>query len=217
MQLINRQKDLTCCGEADTPAAMFAAIANLSPDLILMDLCLGEADGLELVKSLHDQFPELPILVFSQHDENLYAERSLRSGARGYIMKQDSTERLLDGIRTVLQGELCLSWNLAMRLLRRAVQPEAPARRAGVGSLTEQELRVFRLLGEGQGTRSIAGYLGLSLKTIEAHRENIKHKLGLANAAALVQAAVAWVQSCPASFLESTPPECAPGAASSVC
>jgi DNA-binding NarL/FixJ family response regulator len=196
MQLINRQEDLTCCGEVDTPDAMSSAIARLSPDLVLLALCLGEADRLDLIKSLHAQFPRLPILVVSQHDETLHAERTLRSGARGYILKQHSKGELLGGIRAVLRGDLCVSREMAMRLVRQAVQPELPARRAGIGSLTVQELCVFRLLGEGLGTRSIAGHLGLSMKTIEAHRENIKHKLGLGNAAALVQVAAAWVRSC---------------------
>lgn len=207
MQLINRQEDLICCGGVDTPFAMWSAIVRLSPDLVLVDLSLGEVDRLALIASLHSRFPKLRILVVSQHDDNLHAERTLRSGARGYIKKHYGTEELLGGIRAVLRGDFCLSREMAMRLVRRAIQPEPPVRRSGVGSLTERELRVFRMLGQGRGARSIAGHLGLSRKTVEAHRETIKHKLGLASAAALAQVAAAWVRSCSPSSGEPPAPQ----------
>ena len=198
IRLIGRQEDMTCCGEAEDPRSLFAALADLNPDLILLDLQLGDADGLELIKSLRAQRPNLLIVVLSQCDEKLYAERVLRAGAHGYIMKQRPVSELLAGIRAVFEGELCLSSEMSMRLLRKAIQSdpaaEAPNGRPGAALLTERELRVFRLLGQGIGTREIAGQLELSIKTVEAHRENIKHKLGLVNAAALMQAAAAWLQ-----------------------
>jgi DNA-binding NarL/FixJ family response regulator len=193
VQLINRQADLVCCGEVDTAGGVLAAVIDASPDLVLLDLWLGEAGGLDLIGSLHARFPELRILVFSQSDENLYAERSLRAGARGYIMKERSPEEVLASIRAVLDGELGLSWDLTMRLVGKAIQADQPTHRAVNGTLTERELDVFRLLGQGMGTKVIAERLEVSGKTIEAHRENIKHKLGLPHAAALLQAASVWV------------------------
>ena len=201
--MINRQADLVCCGEADTAGRVLAAVSGESPDLVLLDLWLGEGGGLDLIRSLHGRFPDLRILVFSQSDENLYAERSLRSGARGYIMKERSPEEMLAAIRAVLDGEVCLSWDLTMRLVGKAIQAEPHTHRAVNGTLTERELAVFRLLGQGMGTRAIAASLEVSAKTIEAHRENIKHKLGLPHAAALLQAASVWVNGDPPAGSES--------------
>jgi DNA-binding NarL/FixJ family response regulator len=134
-----------------------------------LDLQLGNVDGVELIKCLRAQRRDLLILVLSQCDESLYAERVLRAGAHGYIMKQRPTSELLAGIRAVLQGEMCLSWEMTLRLLRKALQSEPAAGPADTGMLTERELRVFRLLGQGIGTREIAGQRDLSVKTVEAH------------------------------------------------
>jgi DNA-binding NarL/FixJ family response regulator len=205
--LINGQDDLACCGEADSPAAVFDAVARLRPDLILLDLWLGDMDGLELLKSIHAQFPEQLILVVSGSDEKLYAERSLRAGARGYLTKTRTPQELRAGIRAVLQGELCLSREMTGLLMRKAIQAEPEAQPAMVGTLSDRELHIFQLLGRGLATRTIAAQLNLSTKTIEAHRVNIKHKLGFASPAALVQAAIIWVRSSAAPALT----ECAAG------
>lgn len=207
ISLISRQDDLICCGEAEDPRSLFDAIASLNPDLVLLDLCLGDMDGLELIKSLHAQRPALLILVLSQSDESLYAERALRAGARGYVMKQRASEEVVAGVRAVLRGEFYLSRQMTLRLVRSAIQPERDRASAAVGTLTDRERHVFQLLGRGQSTRAIAAQFNLSVKTIEAHRENIKHKLGLVTAAALVQAATIWVRDTGSSPAELAPPE----------
>lgn len=167
------------------------------PDLLLTDLCLGDSDGLELIKGLKAQFPNLPILVLSQQDETLFAERTLRAGARGYIMKERATQDVLEGIRTILGGDLYVSRKVAALAMRKLVEGGAEAK-AGDGSevsaLSDRELQVLRLLGAGKGTKDIAVALKLSHKTIETYRENIKAKLGIPDATALIHRATEWVQ-----------------------
>lgn len=195
--LINKEADLTVCGEAETVAAVRSGLEKARPDLLLTDLCLGDGDGLDMSKSLKAQFPNLPILVLSQQDETLFAERTLRAGAHGYIMKERATQDVLEGIRTILAGELFVSRKVAALAMRKLVGggPDA-AEAAGteVSGLSDHELQVFRLLGAGKGTKDIADALKLSPKTIETYRENIKHKLDLTNATALIHRATEWVQ-----------------------
>lgn len=196
-QLINRQTELVCCGEADGGATAQAAVARLNPDLVILELRLGDADGLELIKSLKARFPRLGVLVLSQYDEPIYAERALRAGALGYVVKQAAAEAILRAIRTVLAGEICVSPRLAAQVLQRLVQAGPKATGGGVDSLTDREPQVFRLTGLGRSSRQIATELNLSFKTVETHRENIKHKLGLHCAADLVRYAAAWLQGRP--------------------
>ena len=196
--LINKEADLVVCGEAETVAAVRSGVEKEKPDLLLTDLCLGDSDGLELIKSLKAQFPKLPILVLSQQDETLFAERTLRAGARGYIMKERATQDVLEGIRTILAGDLYVSRKVAALAMRKLVEGGADAAApAGseVSGLSDRELQVFRLLGAGKRTMEIADALKLSHKTIETYRENIKHKLNLANATALIHRATEWLQS----------------------
>jgi DNA-binding NarL/FixJ family response regulator len=157
----------------------------------------GDGDGLELIKSLKAQFPALPILVLSQQDETLFAELVLRAGARGYIMKERATQDVMEGIRTIRAGDLYVSRKVAALAMRKLVEggAEAPAAAGSeIAGLSDRELQVFRLLGAGKGTMEIAEALKLSHKTIETYRENIKRKLGLPNATALIHRATEWVQ-----------------------
>ncbi len=191
--MISKQADMECVGEAESMAAAQKQVAALKPDLLMLDLCLGEGDGLELIKSLRAQHPKLIILVLSSQDEAQYAERVLRAGAQGYIMKEKPPAEVLAAARAVLAGELHVSQRVAAQVLRRSLQDRPTPAGSGVDSLTDRELQVFRLLGTGLSTRRIADELKLSFKTIETYRENIKHKLGLADAPALLTKAAEWV------------------------
>ena len=197
IQFIDRQEDLICCGEADSAASTQSAVPSCKPDLVLLDLRLRSEDGLELIKSLKSQFPELLILVLSQRDETLYAERALRAGARGYIMKEEAAGEVLSAVRAVLSGEFYLSRKLAIRLVQKSIESRPAVSGPGIGSLTDRELQVFELLGSGLSTRQIATKLNLSFKTIETYRENIKHKLGLSGSTDLVRCATNWVEGRP--------------------
>lgn len=195
--LINKETDLTVCGEAETVAGVRSGVEREKPDLLLTDLCLGDSDGLDLIKGLKAQFPNLPILVLSQQDETLFAERTLRAGARGYIMKERATQDVLEGIRTILGGDLYVSRKVAALAMRKLVEGGADAAATAgseISGLSDRELQVFRLLGAGKKTMEIADALKLSHKTIETYRENIKHKLDLPNATALIHRATEWLQ-----------------------
>jgi DNA-binding NarL/FixJ family response regulator len=191
--VINQEPDLVVCGEAaDAPEAI-QAVAALQPDAVIADLSLTNGNGLELIKDVRTQHPDLPMLVLSLHDEALYAERVLRAGARGYIMKRASTTELLAALRKVLGGDVYLSERMASLLVTQAVgKRETPANEGPLGLLSDRELEVFQLLGEGHGTRKIARALGLSIKTISCYRQNIKSKLHLKDATELLHHAVQW-------------------------
>lgn len=199
VQLINRQDDLVCHGEADNIAAAKELIAKLKPDLLVLDLRLGHTDSLELIRFLKSEKPNLRILVLSQHDEVLYAERVLRAGAHGYLMKEEATEEVLAAIRTVLNGELYVSRKISVLVLRKSLQGGSSAANSGVESLSDRELQVFQMLGAGLGTKHIAEQLKLSSKTIETYREKIKQKLNLSDATQLISYATAWVRGDPPS------------------
>ncbi|HTB85106.1 MAG TPA: response regulator transcription factor [Candidatus Sulfotelmatobacter sp.] len=194
-ELINRTSDLVCCGEAGTAFEAQRAATELKPDLVLLDLRLSQGDGLELLKVFKSHFPSLKVLVLSQLDELTYAERTLRAGAKGYVMKENATNDILSAIRQVLAGGIYVSSQLNELAVRRMAGTHDKADNANPSSmdiLTDRELQVFELLGKGESTRKIANDLHLSLKTIESHRENIKRKLGLRDAAALVHRATVW-------------------------
>ena len=193
VQLIERERDLCCCGETDGVVATEAAVARLKPDLLVLDLRLKDGDGLALIKSLIGRFPTLLVLVLSEHDETLYAERALRAGARGYLMKAEAANAVLDAIRTILQGELYVSRKMSALALRKLLDGSSEPSGNYLEHLTDRELQVFQMIGSGQGTAKIAAELHVSPKTIESHRENIKHKLGLRNAVDLLCHAVHWV------------------------
>lgn len=193
-QLIDRQADLTVCGEAGNPAEALLRLAAGGVDLVLSDMTMLGRSGLDFLKDLQALHPALPILVVSMHDEMVYAERALRAGARGYIMKEAGGENLLAAIRQVLAGQVYVSPRMSAQLLdsfsgRKSRQADSP-----FGRLTDREFEVFQMIGRGGSTRDIAQQLGLSTKTVDVHRANLKAKLGLQDTTALVRHAVRWVE-----------------------
>ena len=194
-QIVNLQPDLQLCCEAGNIAEAIAAAELCPHDLAIVDISLEGVSGLSLVSTLTARFPVLPILVMSFHEETLYAERALRMGARGYIMKHQATIHILAAIRRILNGGIYLSDAMHDRILQRV---RSPSLESGVSdpadSLTNREFEVLRLVGLGFGTRDIAGKLNRSVKTVEAHRANIKEKLGLKTATELARFAALWVE-----------------------
>jgi DNA-binding NarL/FixJ family response regulator len=194
-QLINDEPDLVVAGEAATARQALDLVMARKPDLVLLDISLPDKNGLELIKDLHAVNPEVLMLAVSMHDEALYAERVLRAGARGYIMKQEGGKELLAAVRQVLQGQIYVSAKISARIL----EIFSGQRQEGAGSpverLSDREFEVFQLIGEGKGTREIAVHLTLSVKTVEVHRANIKEKLRLKTATDLVRYAVRWAES----------------------
>jgi len=190
--LIEREPDLSVCGEAEGAHAAFHAIATLRPDIVVLDISLSGPDGLDVLKEIRVKTASLPVLILSMHDESIYAERAMRAGANGYIMKQEATEKVLVAIRRILQGEVYLSDRLTNTMLQQFVRGTSPAKSSPLVTLTDRELEVFRLIGEGHGTRQIADELHLSVKTIESYQAHIKEKLALRNARELVQHAIEW-------------------------
>ncbi len=193
VEVINREPDLCCCGEAATGAATLQAVIKEQPDLVILDLRFPDGNGLDLIKTLKGHCPNLGVLVLTQLDESLYAERVLRAGALGYLMKEEAAHEVREAIRTVLQGQMYVSRKMAVRLFQKSLEKPAGEEWSDVGRLSNRELCIFEMIGAGRTTREIAASLNLSLKTIEAHRENIKHKLGLPDAASLRQRATGWV------------------------
>jgi DNA-binding NarL/FixJ family response regulator len=195
-RLINYEPDLEICGEAGTAAKAMPEIAASKPDLVVIDISLATgASGLDLIKDLATRHAQLRMLALSTHDEALYAERALRAGARGYVMKHEPTDFVMQAIRRVLAGEICLSKAMNDRLLRKVFQPNGAPNASDVEQLSDRELEVFRRLGQGRGTRQIAGELNVSVSTVETYRTHIKEKLLLRSAPELVRRAVEWVQS----------------------
>jgi DNA-binding NarL/FixJ family response regulator len=190
--LINQEPDLVVCGEAESAWSVGAALAALSPDVLVLDISLNGPDGIDLLKNIRLTDVSLPILVLSMHDESVYAERALRAGANGYIMKQEATEKVLVAIRRILQHDVYMSDRMASRMLRQLVSKSPSPHAASIARLSDRELEVFRLVGDGHGTREIAEALHLSIKTVESYQAHIKDKLALPSARALVQRAIEW-------------------------
>ncbi len=182
------------CGVADTVATARDAIRDAEPDAVIVDLSLGDESGLELIKDLAKRHPDLPILVFSVHDESVYAERALRAGARGYVMKDQPLERVLEGLRQVVAGQVYLSHEMSGELLQRLISGQPPCEAGPVADLTDRELEIFELLGRGRTPPEIAATLHLSTKTVYTHCEKVKSKLGVLTATALRQKAFAWMR-----------------------
>ncbi len=191
---IERQSDMEVCGEADSRAAALDLIATTRPDLAIVDLTLKDSSGLELIKDIKVRSPHLPVLVLSMQDEAVYAERALNAGARGYVMKHEATENIIVAARQVLAGKVYLSQELSSKFLDVLFGSKGAAGSSPAERLTDRELEIFELLGRGNGTRQIAERLHLSIKTIEAHREQIKHRLNLTSANELLHHAFLWVQ-----------------------
>ncbi len=193
-QLINREADLVVCGEEEDASHAMTAIERLKPNLVIADISLKESSGLELMRNIKAQYPKLPVLVVSAHDENIYAEIAFRAGALGYLMKQGSLEQVLPAIRRVLSGNVYVSDALASRLLQQQIRGQSDIKQSPVQSLSDREFEVFQLIGQWKKTGEIAAELHLSVKTIEYYREQIKRKLNLKDSAELTQHATSWVQ-----------------------
>jgi len=191
--VINGQGDMEVCGQAAEGRDAMAQIKALEPDLVTVDIALPDLGGLELLKNISAHYPDLSMLVISMHEEGFYAERALRAGARGYIMKQAPVEKLVDAIRQVLAGQAYVSDRVVSHMVRSLVVAAGRSKPTCVESLSDRELEVFRLVGRGYGTRRIAEMLHLGIKTVETHRAHIKDKLELDDAAQLLQYAVQWV------------------------
>jgi DNA-binding NarL/FixJ family response regulator len=192
-QLLNQEADLAVCAEAEDAPGALAAIEDAKPDVALIDIALPETDGIELIKRIKENYPGLPVLALSMHPESLYAARVLRAGGQGYIMKQEAPEKVVLALRKVLHGEIYLSDAMTTRLLRTMARAPASAQASALDALSDRELQVFRLIGQGHATRRVAEMLHISVKTIESYRENIKEKLGLKDGAELVHHAIQWV------------------------
>ena len=188
--LINREPDLVVCGEAEDAPSALQRMASAQPDLMVIDISLDGPDGLELLKTIRLKEPILPVLILSMHEESTYAERSLRAGANGYIMKQEATERVLVAIRRILEGKVYLSERLTNKMLEQFVHGAGSSKNNPLTTLSDRELEVYRLIGAGHGTRQIADELHVSVKTVESYQAHIKEKLSLRNARELVQHAI---------------------------
>lgn len=192
--LINGQKDFTVCGEIDDPRQTITAVQKTHPDVVVLDLSLHGTSGIDVLKNLKAQFPKIKVLILSMHDETVYAPRALKAGALGYIMKEEASEKVIDGLRRILTDQVYLSPRMGAKLLHNFA-----GKRDGLGSpaelLSRRELEVFKLLGQGTGTCDIAEKLMLSVKTVESHRAHIKEKLNLESGMQLVHHAIQWANS----------------------
>lgn len=196
IQLINQEEDLAVVGEADCAENGMRAIEDLQPDLAIVDLSLEGKDvsGLDLIRSVHGRHPRIPILVLSMHDENLYAERALRSGAKGYLMKQEPAQKVITAIQKLLAGEIYVSKKMNAQILKHHMCEDSESRLSPSDMLSDREFDVYRLIGQGLKPQEIAEQLNLSVKTIEAHRANIRKKLNLKTASALTRHAIQWMR-----------------------
>ena len=193
-QLIANEADLEVVGEADDAAQALEEAEKLKPDLAIVDITLRSSNGLDLIKDLHIRSPRTAVLVLSMHDESLYAERVLRAGGRGYIMKQEGGKKIIEGIRQVANGNTYVSPAVSSKILD-ALSGHNRPEKAAVEKLTDREFEVFQLIGQGISTKEMAEKLRVSVKTIEVHRVNIKEKLNTPTAPDLIRYAVRWVES----------------------
>jgi DNA-binding NarL/FixJ family response regulator len=193
VQWINQQPELMCCGEAGTITQARKAVEDLKPDVVLLDLHLPDGDGLDLCSEISQSVPQARILCLTHRDENTFAHRALRVGARGYIMKSEATETVLAGIQAVVKGEIFVSRQVAARALHNLF-PDPASAAPDLARLSDRELQVFQLIGAGCGNREVSETLKISPKTVETYRERLKEKLNLADASALAKAAAHWVE-----------------------
>ncbi|HUW19334.1 MAG TPA: response regulator transcription factor [Sedimentisphaerales bacterium] len=193
-ELINHQYDLEVCGQAEDAPQARQLIKELRPHMAIVDISLKQTSGIELIKDIKAQHPNTLVLALSMYDESLYAERALRAGAKGYIMKQEATDNVITAIRKVLSGQLYISDKMGEKMVRKLVSGKTEVSGSAVDSLSDRELEVFLLIGQGYGTRQIAERLYLSVKTIETYRSHLKEKLNLTGSAELLQYAIQWVK-----------------------
>ena len=190
--LIHQQPDLEVCGEAASEPQALALMGNSEPDIAVVDISLENGSGLELIKNVKALHPAVAMLALSMHDESLYAERALRAGARGYLMKREAAKKVIQGIRAVLAGQLFVSEKIAAQMAEKFVGGRTVDSSSPVEQLSDRELEVFQLLGRGHSTRQIADHLHVGFKTVQAYCARIKEKLKLANATELLRAAIQW-------------------------
>jgi len=193
-QLINNEKSMEVVGEAEDSVEALRIVKEEKPDLVIIDITLKDRNGIELIKDIRLRFNDMLIIVLSMHDEKIYAERALRAGARGYIMKQEAPETILEAINHVLSDNIFVSDEIATRIFNMFFDGRSKEESSPIDLLTDRELEVFQLIGQGFGTREIAGKLHISVKTVENHRAHIKEKLNLKSAIELVQQATLWLQ-----------------------
>ncbi len=193
-ELINREVDMVFCGEAeDSPSAM-KSIAQIKPDLVIVDISLKGYNGIELIKNIKAFDPKIQVLVLSMHDESVYAMRVLKAGAKAYVMKQEVVDKVMEAVRRIRAGKVFVSERVASRMLDQVVVGGDPAPDSPVDLLSDRELEIVNMIGSGLPTREIAAKLHISIKTVESHRARIKEKLNLQNAIQLVQFCVRWVE-----------------------
>jgi DNA-binding NarL/FixJ family response regulator len=192
-QIIDHEVDLSVCAAVASAAEAIDSVEQLSPDIAVVDLSLAGTSGLDLIRMMHTRWPQLPILVLSMHDETLQAERILRAGARGYVMKQEATETVLDAIRKVVRGGMYLSETMESRMLNKLVGTSPNESGSPLERLSDREFQIFEMLGRGELPRDIAPKLSLSVKTVEAHRERIKEKLKMKSSNELLRFAITYV------------------------
>lgn len=191
--LVKRESDLAVCGEADNAPQALTGIQSAKPDLVLADISLPGKSGLELVKDIRAMHPEMAVLVISMHDETLYAERVLRAGGRGYVMKQEGPEKILQAIRRVLDGEISVSGKMSARILD-ALSNRRAKTASPIARLTDREFEILQLIGQGKDSHAIAEQLHLSVKTVDTHRGHLKEKLELKSGTELICFAARWVE-----------------------
>ena len=193
--IINHEKNLNICGEADDAHEALKAVTELKPDVVIADISLKNSDGIELTKNIKAIHPKLPVIVLSVHDESVYAERALLAGAKAYLMKDAVSENIVTAIRTVLSGEIYVSNTISKKFLHKIARDKTGTTKTPIEKLSDREFEVFRLIGEGLKASQIAMQLHLSTKTIETYRSRIKEKLNLPNAAELLQYSIKWAKS----------------------
>jgi DNA-binding NarL/FixJ family response regulator len=192
--MLNYEQDLNVCAQAEDAPQALQAIAELNPDIAIVDISLKNSDGIELTKTIKAKYPELAVIILSVHDESVYAERVLLAGAQAYLMKDAVPENIVKAIRTVLRGEIYVSDAIAKKFLHIIAGDKAGITKTSIEHLSDREFETFRLIGKGYKASQIASQLHLSVKTIETYRSRIKEKLGLANAAQLLQYAIVWAR-----------------------
>jgi len=190
--LIRQTPDLMVCGEAEDSKAALQELARSGPDLAIVDLSLGNGSGIDLIRSIRSLFPEVAVIVLSMHDERVYAERSIRAGARGYIMKRESTKKIIEAIHQVLQGNMYLSKDLTELFAEKFVSGSSPGGGPSIAQLSDRELEVFQLIGQGYETRQIAKTLNVNIKTVQTYCTRIKDKLKYSTGSELLREAIRW-------------------------
>ena len=191
--LINQEADMLVCGEAEEAMGAMHVMASSKPDILIVDISLNGPDGIDLLKNIRNVYPAMPVLILSMHDESVYAERALRAGANGYIMKQEASEKVLLAVRRILNHEVYVSDRVSGKMLQQYVGKTGGVSHSPIEDLTDRELEVYRMIGEGHGTREIAEKLHLSVKTVETYQAHIKEKMSFRSARQLVQHAIQWV------------------------